>query len=274
MARITDIMRTPGLQRVTLARNQPALPVRWLRVLSFVALAAGWEWLAYRLHSLLLPSFTATAAALARLVTTRALWQAVWISNHALVLGFSLACLVGVPLGLLLGRWRAIEPYVDPYLSIVLVTPRSTLIPIVIMATGLGLTSRLLVVFSYAVVVITVNVRAGMRTILPSWVEMAHSFGASEWQLWRRILLPGAFPAVLTGLRMGLTRAVSGMVSVELLLMAVGLGRLVLYYRGTFDSASLYAVSFIIILEALLLSEGAGWLERRFAPWRPEAASS
>lgn len=244
-----------------------------LRVSSLVAFALAWELLSIRLNSLLLPSFTETVGALVRLLATPMLWEAVWLSNQAMVLGFSLAATVGILLGLLIGRWHTAERYATPYLNILLATPKSALIPIVIMATGLGLLSRVLVVFVSAVVVITVNVRAGLRIIDPAWVEMAQSFGATEGQLWRKIFLRGAFPAILTGLRLGLARSVSGMITVELLLVALGIGRLILHFQDTFDAPSLYATIFVVVAEAVALLRGCRWLERRMAFWAGEGVA-
>jgi NitT/TauT family transport system permease protein len=241
-----------------------------LRISSLICFAVGWELLAHRLDSLLLPSFSKTIAALARLLTTRELWEAVWISNQAMVLGFMLAATVGILLGLLMGRWRAAERYVDPYLNILLATPKSALIPIVMMATGLGLLSRVLVVFISAIVVITVNVRAGLRMIDPAWVEMARSFGAAEGQLWRKVFLRGALPSILTGFRLGLARSISAMITVELLLVALGMGRLILDFEGMFDAASLYATVLVVVAEAVILLQACRWLERRMAPWASE----
>jgi NitT/TauT family transport system permease protein len=245
-----------------------------LRLSSLAVFAVGWELLAVQLDSLLLPSCTETMRSLAHLVVTQELWEAVWISNKAMVLGFLLASTVGVLLGLLMGRWRTAEKYSDPYLNILNATSKSALIPIIIMATGLGLTSRVLVVFISAVVVITVNVRAGMLALEPAWVEMAQSFGASETQLWRKVYLRGALPAVLAGLRLGLARSVSAMVTVELLLIALGIGQLILYYRETFDSASLYAMVVLVVTEAVLLLQVCRWLERRVAVWSGEGVAT
>jgi NitT/TauT family transport system permease protein len=241
---------------------------KWsLRLGSLVAFALGWELLAHRLDSLLMPTFTETLAALARLLVTPRLWEALWISNQAMGLGFALAAVAGVFLGLLLGRWRAAEKWIDPYLNILLVTPMSALIPLVIMATGLGLVSRVMVVFSFAFVMITVNTRAGLRMIDPSWIEMAQAFGATERQLRLKVLWPGALPAILTGLRLGLTQAVSGMITVELLLLAVGVGRLMLDFQGYFEAAHLYATVIVVVAEAVILTHLCQWLERRAAPW-------
>jgi ABC-type nitrate/sulfonate/bicarbonate transport system permease component len=243
-----------------------------LRLGSLFVFALGWEWAAQRVHSLLLPGFFATLKALLGLVASPLLWNALWVSNQAMLLGFALGAIVGVPLGLLMGRWSPAEKFVDPYLNILLATPMSALIPIIIMATGLGMVSRVLIVFSFAFVVITVNTRAGLRTLDPSWIEMARSFGATEAQMWRKILLRGALPAILTGLRLGLARSVSGMLMVELVLLALGIGRLILDFQGTFESAQLYATVLVIVAEAVLLMQGCKWLERRAAPWSRQVA--
>jgi len=246
---------------------------KWiLRLGSFVLLAMGWEIMARNVNSLLLPSFTQTMSALAQLLTTRELWDALWISNQAMVLGFGCAAVLGVSLGIAMGRWRVAEQLLDPYLNILLVTPMSALIPIVIMATGLGIVSRVLIVFTFALTVIVVNTRAGLQTINPSWLEMARSFGATERQLWLRIFFRGALPAILTGLRLGLARAITGMLTVELLLLALGIGRLILDFQGTFESANLYATVLVVVAEAVLLMQLFKRLERRATPWVGQAA--
>ena len=171
-----------------------------------------------------------------------------------------------------MARWRAAEQFINPYLNILLVTPMSALIPIMIMATGLGIVTRVFIVFSFTVVVLVVNTRTGLRTVDPTWIEMARSFGANEWQLWRKILLHGALPAILTGLRLGMARAISGMLFVELLLLALGLGRLILDFQGTFESASLYATVLVIVCEAVALMQVFKWFEYRAAPWTGQVA--
>jgi NitT/TauT family transport system permease protein len=133
--------------------------------------------------------------------------------------------------------------------------------------------ARVLVVFISAVVVITVNVRAGMRTIDPAWSDMARSFGATEGQLWHKVFLRGAIPAILTGLRLGLARSVAGMVSVEMLLVALGIGRLILTYQDTYDVASLYGTILVVVAEAIVLLQLGKWVERRMARWSGDGAS-
>ena len=241
-----------------------------MRLGALLVTLAVWEGLARNLGSLMLPTASATLAALARLAHGGELWLALWTSNQALVLGYLLAAAVGVPLGLLLGRAPRVGAFVDVFLDILLLTPMPAVIPLLVMATGLGLETRLLVVFLFAVAVIAVHSAAGTRAVHPDLVEMAHAFGARSVQLWRRVLLPGALPAVLVGLRLGLARAISGMVAVELLLVAVGVGRLVQRFQGDFDAPAVYAVVLVVVAQAVLLTAVIRRVERRLARRLPD----
>jgi NitT/TauT family transport system permease protein len=256
------------------SQRKPEFPhlAKWTgRLISLSIFALIWELFARSTNSLLLPTFTQTASALAHLLVTPELWDALWISNQAMILGFSCAAIIGIMLGFIMGRWHIAEKVIDPYLNILLVTPMSALVPILIMATGLGMVSRVLVVFIFSVLVIVVNVRAGLKNIDASWIEMAHSFGISEWQLWSKILFPGALPSIMTGLRLGIARAITGMLMVELLLLALGMGRMILNFQSTFESASLYATVLVIVAEAVLLMRWFRWLEHRVSPWAEQA---
>lgn len=241
---------------------------KWhLRFLSLVVFVLAWDMLARRLDSLLFPTPLDTFTALSHLIVTSEFWSALWLSHQALLLGFGSAALVGILLGLVMGRYRTAEAALNPYLDILLVTPKSALIPIIILAFGLGLFARVLVVFMFAVVVIVVNTRAGLRTLDPSWSEMARAFGANERQLWGKVWLRGALPAVMTGLRLGLARALTGMVAVELLLVAVGVGRLILDFQGLFESPSVYATVIVIVIEAVAVLQLLQFTEQRLTPW-------
>lgn len=244
---------------------------KWgLRLGSLAVFAAIWEVIGRNINSLLMPTFLETIVALAHLLMTEALWQGLWLSNQAMLIGFAASVVVAIPLGLVMGRWQAAEKFTDLYLNVLLVTPVSALIPLFIIATGLGLLSRVLIVFVFAFVYMTVNTRTGLRTVDPGLIEMAHSFGATESQLWRKILIPAALPAIMTGVRVGLGRAINGMVIVELLLIAVGVGRLILNFQGDFEAGSVYAVVFVVVAEAVLLMELAKRVEKWLIPWESE----
>jgi len=241
-----------------------------LRIGLLALVCATWELFARTVHTLLLPSFSQTALALAELTRQPAIWKALWDSNQAMLLGFVLSLAVGLPLGLLAGRVREVEEAADPYLNFLLMVPVAALLPIFIMALGLGLVVRVVVVFMFTIPVIVVNVRAGLSKIDPALIDMAHTLGATERQLWRTVLLPGSLPGVLSGMRLGLGRALSGMVVAELLLIAAGVGKLMLAYQGQFESASLYAIVIILVLDAVGLVAVSA-LDRHATAWNRRA---
>jgi NitT/TauT family transport system permease protein len=238
------------------------------RIATLVILLALWELGSSASTSLLIPSFSDTARALADLLTDPEMWAALATSNQALVLGFTASLVLGIPLGLAMGRMRRVEAFSDFYLGVLLVTPMAAIMPLLIMATGLGLTSRAILVTLSSIVVVIANTRAGLRQVDPRLIEMGRSFQASELQQWRRIIIPGSFPGILAGVRLGFSQAVGAMVVVELLMVAVGIGALMLEYRGRFMADYLYATVLIVLGEAILLIILVDRIERRIAPWR------
>jgi len=249
-------------------------PVRALRVAGGAAFAAVWEIAARALHSLLLPSFTSTVGALVELVGSRELWHALGASNEALAAGFAATLLLGIPAGLTLGRWPRIGRWVDPYLTLLLTLPASALIPVVFIVAGLGLVSRAALVCLFSLPVVVECARDGVRQVDPRLRDMAAAFGATSRQQWRKVLLPGAVPGIMTGARLGLARAVEGMVVVEVLLVAVGIGGLLLDFQGRFEAGHVYAVVLVVMAEAVLLTALGRGIERRLVGVRGTGGAS
>jgi ABC-type nitrate/sulfonate/bicarbonate transport system permease component len=242
-----------------------------LRFLVFAVVVGIWELFLSTSQNFLLPRFSEMARGLFLLLFAEArFWDALYISNQALIIGYAVSLLLGIPLGLIAGRVRWIDRLLNPYVGVLLAMPVAPLIPIVIIALGLGLAARVFIVVLFAFVFITVNTRAGVRGVEPSLIEMAKSFGASEGQIWRRIVIPGALPAIFAGMRIGLGRAVTGMVMVELILVASGLGRLLLEYSGRMQSDMVFATVLAVIIEALTLLTAMQMIERRLARWAPD----
>ena len=240
----------------------------WLyRLLAFAIFGAVWQIATLGSKNLLVPTFFETAIAFPQLLLDPVVWRAMLISNQALVVGFAAAIALGIPIGLLMGRYRAAERFTNVYINIMLVMPVAALIPLMLMSVGIGLASRVIIVVLFSITMVIVNSRTGVRQVDPALIEMARCFGATERDIWRRVLLPGALPAIMTGVRIGLGRAITGMVIVELLLVSVGLGNLVNRFSANFQPERLYALIIIIVLEALVLISLARWIERRAAPW-------
>lgn len=243
----------------------------FLRLLTFALFAGVWQWYATVAGGFFVPTFLETAEAFVGEVAAPKTWQAFAVSNVAMFIGFAAAIVIGVPLGLLMGRFRKAERLANPYLNILLVTPLAGLIPLLMMSVGIGLASRVIVVWSFAIVMVVVNCRAGVRQVDPTLIDMARLYGASEIGVWKRVILPGALPATLTGIRIALGRAVTGMVIVELVMVSAGIGGLLLRYQALFQTSKMYAVVVLVILEALLLLAAVDWVQKRLTPWAAEA---
>lgn len=239
----------------------------FLRLATFALFALAWQAYATLAGGFFIPTFSDTAAAVVAHVMDPEVWEAFAISNVAMVIGFALAVLIGVPLGLLMGRFPRAERIANPYMNILLVTPLAGIIPLLMMSVGIGLAARVIVVWSFAVVMVVVNSRAGVRQVDPDHIAMARLFGASELGVWKRVILPGSLPAILNGIRIALGRAVTGMVIVELVMVSAGIGGLILRAQAFFDFAALYGVVALVILEALLLLMAVDWVQRRVTPW-------
>jgi len=269
---------TTGGGRTRVGHHPPSHAIRRvldsaivLRLLTLAVVASLWQLYAVIVGGLLIPTFTGTVVEFVRLLGDGEFWQAVWVSNQPLFIGFAIAVVLGIPIGLLMGRYRWAEQFTDVYINIMLVTPMAALIPILVMSIGFGLAARILLVVLFAIPMVIVNSRTGVRQVPPMLIEMGESFGADERTLWSRILLPGSLPAVMNGIRLGLGRAITAMVIIELLMIAVGLGGLIINFRGAFQPEGLYAVVVFVVVEALVLISIVRWLESKLVPWTHEA---
>ena len=135
------------------------------------------------------------------------------LSLTTLAAGFFLAVAIGIIIGLLMGRFRAVEHFLDLYVNVLMSAPTTAFVPVLIMWFGLGVESRIAVVFLFAVFVIIINTMTGVKQVDSVLVEMARSFGAKEKEIFFKIILPAAMPAIMAGVRLGMGRAVKGMVT-------------------------------------------------------------
>jgi NitT/TauT family transport system permease protein len=216
----------------------------------------------------LLPPLSIVVVAWFELLVSGQLFRALAISLQAMVLGFFLSVLVGVPLGLLMGRYRRLESFLDIYMAALLTVPMISFIPFLVIAFGLGLHSRVWIVFLFAFVIIAINTTAGVRNVDATLTEMARSFGARESDLFLKVILPAALPMIMAGLRLGMGRAVLGMVTSELILAVVGFGAMLMTFSASYNSPALFATILTIVLLAVALLALIQYLDRRLMPWR------
>lgn len=218
-------------------------------------------------QSVLIPSPFGTLASAVNLFFEGSTWNYFWLSNQALIIGFSISVVVGVLLGLVVGRFDWAERVINPWLSILLVLPMSMLMPVIVVAIGFTLSARVLIVFLFTVPTVIVNTRAGLREVPSELIEMGQVFGAKEIDLWRKILLSAAAPAMWTGFRLGLGRAITGMVLGELLLVAVGIGAMFQQFSGDFAPDKTFALVVLLVIESITLMRIMRAIEVRTIPW-------
>jgi ABC-type nitrate/sulfonate/bicarbonate transport system permease component len=239
---------------------------------SLVSLALLWEITGRLMDSTLIPPLSRIVAAWWKLLSSGKLLSNISMSLTTLAIGFLLAVLCGVILGLLMGRFRAVEHFLDLYVNALMSAPTTAFVPVLILWFGLGIESRIAVVFLFAVFVIIINTMTGVKQVDGVLVEMARSFGAREREVFFKIMLPAALPAIMAGVRLGMGRAVKGMVTGEMLLTLTGIGAMIMQYGSAFATDSLFAVILTILLLALLTMKCVQWVDRRLTGWKAEIA--
>jgi NitT/TauT family transport system permease protein len=189
------------------------------------------------------------------------------VSLQALSVGFLLAVLVGLGLGLAIGTLPDLDHLLEPYVSALLALPSVAYIPLIMLWLGFGLEARIAIVFEFAVLVIAINTRAGVLAVDRSLMEMGRSFGMTRQQLFTSIVLRAASPTIFAGLRIGIGRAVKGMVTAELLLVLVGLGGMIRYLGSSFRVDFLLAVVVTIVVVAMFMTAVLQSIDRRLNAW-------
>ena len=241
-------------------------------VISIVSLAVLWEVTGRIMDSTLIPPLSRIGAAWWKLLASGKLAANLTLSLTTLAAGFFLAVAIGIIIGLLMGRFRAVEHFLDLYVNVLMSAPTTAFVPVLIMWFGLGVESRIAVVFLFAVFVIIINTMTGVKQVDSVLVEMARSFGAKEKEIFFKIILPAAMPAIMAGVRLGMGRAVKGMVTAEMLLTLTGIGAMIMQYGSSFATDSLFAVILTILIIAMITMRAVQWLDRRLTGWKAEIA--
>ncbi len=241
-------------------------------VISILSLAVLWEVTGRIMDSTLIPPLSRIGAAWWKLLASGKLAANLTLSLTTLAAGFFLAVAIGIIIGLLMGRFRAVEHFLDLYVNVLMSAPTTAFVPVLIMWFGLGIESRIAVVFLFAVFVIIINTMTGVKQVDSVLVEMARSFGAKEKEIFFKIILPAAMPAIMAGVRLGMGRAVKGMVTAEMLLTLTGIGAMIMQYGSSFATDSLFAVILTILIIAMITMQAVQWLDRRLTGWKAEIA--
>ena len=241
-------------------------------VISVITLGILWEIAGRTADSALIPPVSKIASAWLRLLASGKLLDNLIMSLGTLAAGFFLALTVGILLGVLMGRFRGVEHFFDLYINALMSAPATAFVPVLILWFGLGVGSRIAVVFLFAFFVIVINTLTGVKQVERTFVEMARSFGAGERDVFFKIILPAAMPAIMAGLSLGMGRAVKGMVTAEMLLTLTGIGAMIMQYGSAFATDALFAVILTILILAVIMMKLVQLVDRRLTGWKAEIA--
>lgn len=260
----------PILQR--LARIRSANERLFYGVIGFVTVAVAWETAAtlglYSRTLLSAPSSIWKAA-----VTdfgNGTIWPHIAASSTEFAVGFVVSLAIGIPLGLAIGWFRRVDYFLNALLAGLNATPNVALIPLIVLIAGIGLESKVIVVFLSAFFAVVVTTFTGVQSISRRHLEITRSFGGSAWLAFRTVALPSTFPFILSGIRIGAGRALVGVVAAELLSANVGLGFYIDLYAHFLDTARVMLGIALFGIAGLVLGEVIRIAERRFEIWRPD----
>ena len=239
----------------------------WMELAALLGGVLLWEALGWALAMPWLPPFSKVVEALNQFVQSGVILGNVGTSLRGLAIGFGVSLVAGIFIGALMGRYRRVEKALDVYVNALLISPAMIFAPIFFAIFGLSDAVRIAVIIMYSVFVIIVNTATAIRTVDPALVEMASSFGANERQIFLRILLPASLPLVFAGIRLGIGRAVKGMINGEMLIAMVGLGALAQRYGSQFEASKVFAIALVVLIIALASNWVVQIVENRLTRW-------
>jgi NitT/TauT family transport system permease protein len=244
---------------------------RWMITVASVAMVLiVWEIFGRRINPVFGSYPSAIAEAFWELAVTGQLWSALYDSLRPFVIGYALAIVVGVPLGLFIGGFRAAEAALGLYITAGYAMPLVALVPLLILWLGLGFAVKVAVIFLMSLFPICINTWLGVTAVPKTLIEVGKSFVAPDTVILRRIILPATLPYIMAGIRLAVGRAVVGMVIAEFFTTISGLGAVIINSANNFDTATMFVPIIILMLMAIGLNWLIGFVERWVAPWQAE----
>ena len=201
------------------------------------------------------------------------IYHDLYVSGVEFLGGYFLAAAVGIPFGIMTGWYKRMSYIFDPFVNALNATPRVALLPLVIIWLGIGILSKVGIIFLGAVFSILINTRDGVKTTPVNLLNAARSFGASEWMVFKTVVVPSTIPFILTGLRLAVGRALVGVLVGELYAATAGIGFMITVAGATFQTDKVFVGVGIFALSGMIGMELLTKVERRFDKWRPQVGS-
>jgi len=272
MTNIAEIESKTGAPPAAEGGERRQLP-RWaITLISVGILLVLWEIFGRRVNPVFGSYPSAIALAFWELARSGELWKALFESLQPFFAGYLLAIVLGVPLGLLIGRFRVAEAALGIYVTAGYAMPLVALVPLLILWLGLGFKVKVAVVFLMALFPICINTWLGVTAVPKTLIEVGKSFVAPDLVILRRIVLPATLPYIMAGVRLAVGRAVVAMVIAEFFTTISGLGAVIINSANNFDTATMFVPIIVLMLMAIGLNSLIGFVERKVAPWQAEIA--
>ena len=245
-------------------------PALWRGATAFLLAAVVWEVVARYVigNPLFLSPLSSVAVRTVELWHEGELQNHIWVSFVEFFWGFTLASVVGILIGIVLAEWRTLRQFCDPLLSMMYATPIIALGPLFILWLGIGVISKIAIIFLTAVFPIIINTIAGLTTTERTLIDVARSLSATPIQIYTKVRLPAALPFIIAGLRLSVARALVGVVVAELFGARAGLGFMIVNSAQSFDTAAVFVGVFILAVAGVVSVELLKFLEMKLAPWR------
>lgn len=208
------------------------------------------------------------AVAVYQLTMAGELQKHVWISSVEFFVGYTVACVAGVAIGVVIASSVPAKQMLQPWVSGLYATPTVALAPLFILWFGIGITSKIIVVAVLVFFPVVINTEVGLRATNANFVETVRSFGANRWQIFAKVSLPCALPFIFAGLRLGIGRGLIGVVVAELFGARAGLGELISESAEAFNMPNLFAGVALLAAAGIVLTSGFMRLEQKLMPWR------
>jgi len=242
---------------------------------SILALLLVWELLPHlvRLQAgtqMLFTTPSRIAATLWNMIVTGKLWTPLAVSATGFIVGLGLSIVVGLPLGVLLGRSRTLNAMLDPFVTAFNATPRLVFLPLLMLWFGLGVTAKVVIVFIGALFPILINTYEGVRNADRGLINVVRSFGGSEWDVARLVVVPNALPYIVAGLRLAIGRAILGVVVAEFFGAEDGLGVVMVQAASRYQVDVVFAGLIVFAALSLVMTGLVKLLENRLGRWRPQ----
>jgi len=238
-----------------------------VRSLSVLIGLAAWEIYGRAIHTVIFAYPSQIGRAFAELTRTGELWFYLRGSLVVLALGLALAIAIGIPVGVIMARGATIEYALEPYINALYSTPTVALIPLIVLWAGFQVKAKVILVFLFCVFPILINTYQGVKHTDAKLLEVARSFCAGEWSMWRDLMVPSAAPYILAGIRLGIGRGLVGMVVAEFYTAITGLGYMIVQYANNFRTDRLFVPIVVLMILGIGLTSLLRRIERSVAPW-------